>query len=129
MIRSFITTMGIIYIGFFISVQLSFLYMEMFVRDKVVNTMVESAQIATITSLDASSRVRENFVGISEEIFEETFEETFHQNITVNVEVDEFSYQYLKGEEDNLKAVRVKMRDVEGTEFQAVLRENINISE
>ncbi|MGP9043221.1 hypothetical protein [Cytobacillus kochii] len=122
--KGFISTMLIMWLGFYLSLSIVFMYTEHFKRESIVMTMIESAKIASITNMDDSSRVKENHVEITKDTFETTFEKLFYKNLNLNIDISNISYQYLSDSEEKIKAVKVTVTDSTGTDFQTVLKEN-----
>ena len=123
-VRGFILNMIMVFVGFYLTVIGMFLSMESFKRDSIVLTMIESAKIASIVNLDDSARVEENYVDVTDMTFEENFEKLFYKNLNIDINIKDISYKYLRGKDGKIKAVRVRVTDSNGTEYQTVLREN-----
>lgn len=123
--RGFGSTVLIMWFGFYATVHLVFFYVENYKRDSIVMTMIESAKIASVTSLDDSARDNESMSIMTEDTFKSTFEDTFNKNLNINLAIKDFSYQFMKDDEE-IKAVRVKVTEDDGTEYQTLLKENIS---
>lgn len=113
------------FLGFYLTANIVFYSLEYYKRDSIVLTMIESAKVAGVTSIDGSSRVTPKQVKITEETFENTFETFFQRNLNVKMNVKDYSYHYLKDAAGNIKAVQVIVTDENGTEYQTTLREHI----
>jgi len=124
-LRGFVSTMLLMFLGFYLTANIVFYSLEYYKRDSIVLTMIESAKVAGVTSIDGSSRVTPKQVKITEETFENTFETFFQRNLNVKMNVKDFSYHYLKDAAGNIKAVQVIVTDENGTEYQTTLREHI----
>lgn len=124
-LRGFVSTMLLMFLGFYLTANIVFYSLEYYKRDSIVLTMIESAKVAGVTSIDGSSRVTPKQVKITEETFENTFETFFQRNLNVKMNVKDYSYHYLKDAAGNIKAVQVIVTDENGTEYQTTLREHI----
>lgn len=124
-LRGFVSTMLLMFLGFYLTANIVFYSLEYYKRDSIVLTMIESAKVAGVTSIDGSSRVTPKQVKITEETFENTFETYFQRNLNVKMNVKDYSYHYLKDAAGNIKAVQVIVTDENGTEYQTTLREHI----
>lgn len=122
--RGFILTIGVIFVGFYLTIAQMFISMERYKTDTMVLNIVESAKIASIVNLDDSARVEEDYVDITEVTFEEGFEKLFYKNLNANIKIKDISYKYLRDKDNKIKAVKVKVKDSNDTEYQAVLKEN-----
>lgn len=122
--RGFILTIGVMFVGFYLTVAQMFISMERYKTDTMVLNIVESAKIASIVNLDDSARVEEDYVDITEVTFEEGFEKLFYKNLNANIKIKDISYKYLRDKDNKIKAVKVKVKDSNDTEYQAVLKEN-----
>lgn len=122
--RGFILTIGVMFVGFYLTVAQMFISMERYKTDTMVLNIVESAKIASIVNLDDSARVEEDYVDITEVTFEEGFEKLFYKNLNANIKIKDISYKYLIDKDNKIKAVKVKVKDSNDTEYQAVLKEN-----
>ncbi|WP_270670706.1 hypothetical protein [Paraclostridium bifermentans] len=122
--RGFILTIGVMFVGFYLTVAQMFISMERYKTDTMVLNIVESAKIASIVNLDDSARVEEDYADITEVTFEEGFEKLFYKNLNANIKIKDISYKYLRDKDNKIKAVKVKVKDSNDTEYQAVLKEN-----
>ncbi|MDO7204251.1 MAG: hypothetical protein ACRCW0_04970 [Clostridium sp.] len=122
--RGFILTIGVMFVGFYLTIAQMFISMERYKTDTMVLNIVESAKIASIVNLDDSARVEEDYVDITEVTFEEGFEKLFYKNLNANIKIKDISYKYLRDKDNKIKAVKVKVKDSNDTEYQAVLKEN-----
>ncbi|WP_290063347.1 hypothetical protein [Paraclostridium bifermentans] len=122
--RGFILTIGVMFVGFYLTIAQMFISMERYKTDTMVLNIVESAKIASIVNLDDSARVEEDYVDMTEVTFEEGFEKLFYKNLNANIKIKDISYKYLRDKDNKIKAVKVKVKDSNDTEYQAVLKEN-----
>lgn len=81
------------------------------------DTLNEAADIAINQSLKVT-RTAEGKAAIYEPVFEQKFKEQF-QKSNVKVDVQEYSFDYLKTSDGYLKAVKIKVTDEEDTTYQA----------
>lgn len=112
------------WLGFFLIINLTNYYVEVFKKDSIVLTMVESAKIASITNVDDSSRILEGHAEIEQESFESSFEQQFKKNVNMNIGFNDFQYQYLRNAEEKIMAVGVKVTDENGTQYSTILKDN-----
>lgn len=125
--KGFISTMGIMWLGFYISVNLFSFYTDVYLKDSVVLTMIESGKIASVQGLDNSSRVSENTAEITQESFENVFENEFKSNLNVKVAIEDIKYEYVKRDHE-IKAVYVKVFSKDGQQYQTAIAENLSIT-
>ena len=122
--RGFILNMIMVFVGFYLTVTGMFLSMESFKRNTIILTMIESAKIASVVTLDDSARVEENYVDVIDMTFEENFEKLFYKNLNIDINIKDISYKYLRDKNNKIKAVSVKVTDSNDTDYRTVLKEN-----
>ncbi|MCJ8223649.1 hypothetical protein [Bacillus paralicheniformis] len=123
--RDIVYIMVIMFIGFFVTVSTCYYFTQEYRHKAVVQTMTESAKVASINSYDKSVRVERGKAEITEESFKQKFEELFKKNSNVKLKSSKFNYSFLKTEDGGIKAVRVKMTDERKQTYQVTLVSNI----
>lgn len=103
--------------GIIAVVTVSVYSMQSYRYNDLNDTLNEAADIAITQSLDRFDRTTENKISIYESVFEEKFKEQF-QKANVKVDVQEYSFNYLKTSDGFLKAVNIKVTDEEETTYQ-----------
>lgn len=96
---------------------------QSFRYNDIISTMNEIVRIVSIESIDKSSRVNEGMVILDKEKFEADFKSEFQTNIKMNVE--EYYFDYLEADNGHLKALKVKIKDEEGTFYQVVYSSDV----
>lgn len=79
-----ITTLGIVYIGLFLLMVIISYHTEAYRHNSIISTMTESGQIASINSIDKSSRVEDGRVEVTEESFKRNSELSLNKTAILN---------------------------------------------
>ncbi|GAF66462.1 hypothetical protein BTS2_3363 [Bacillus sp. TS-2] len=125
--KGFVTNFLIIFVSVFTVANIVIFSLEYLKKDSVVLTMIESAKIASVASLDHSSRVKEETTKIDEDDFKMSFEEAFNHNLNIDITINKIDYQFLKNEDNEIRAIRVKVTTTDGEEYQTTLIENLAV--
>ncbi|MEC0285513.1 hypothetical protein [Bacillus subtilis] len=120
-----ITTLGIVYIGLFLMMVIISYHTEAYRHNSIISTMTESGQIASINSIDKSSRVEDGRVEITEESFKKKFKTLFEQNSNIKLSGTKYNFDFLKTADGGIKAVRVKITDDRNSKYQVTFVSNI----
>ncbi|MFS0882747.1 hypothetical protein [Metabacillus niabensis] len=116
--RDFPYVICMLFIGMWLILFVSNYKTEEIRHNAILATMNESVRIASVNSLDNSLRVETGRVEVAEKQFENSFECFFEKNSNFKIENPKFSYSYLKSEDGEIKAVRVKVKDERNTNYQ-----------
>lgn len=92
----------------------------------ITKLMKESARSVITESVNYSLRTDEENVIISEELFEEQFKNRFEE-LSSSFKVDQYIFEYRK-EGDFYKAIKVKIIDEQGSDYETILASNFNNS-
>ena len=102
--------------GIIAVVTVSIYSMQSYRYNDLTNVLNESANIALTQSLDNSTR-RVEAAAIDESLFEEKFKGQFEKT-NVKVDVQNYTFDYLKTNDGYLKAVKKTVTDDEDTIYQ-----------
>ncbi|MCY7585275.1 hypothetical protein MH138_04325 [Bacillus safensis] len=100
---------------------LVYYYTTDYKQHSIINTMNESARIASMRNVDNSIRTEEGKVELSERAFELNFESSFKEKSNVKLGKTSFKYKYLKDVEGKMKAVKIILTDQKNKEYRTTL--------
>ncbi|MEK4788831.1 hypothetical protein [Bacillus sp. FSL K6-2971] len=100
---------------------LVYYYTTDYKQHSIINTMNESARIASMRNVDNSIRTEEGKVELSERAFELNFESSLKEKSNVNLGKTSFKYQYLKDTDGKMKAVKIALTDEKKKTYRTTL--------
>ncbi|MCY8151333.1 MULTISPECIES: hypothetical protein [Bacillus subtilis group] len=120
-----ILTLGILYLGSFLILVSTSYFTEAYRHNSIISTMTESGQIASINSIDKSSRIERGKAEITESSFKRKFKDLFEKNSNIKLSGTKYDFNFLKTSDGGIKAVRVKITDDRNTNYQVTFVSNI----
>ncbi|MED1423116.1 hypothetical protein [Bacillus altitudinis] len=100
---------------------LVYYYTTDYKQHSIINTMNESARIASMRNVDNSIRTEEGKVELSERAFELNFESSLKEKSNVNLGKTTFNYKYLKDSDGKMKAVKIALTDEKKKTYRTTL--------
>lgn len=100
---------------------LVYYYTTDYKQHSIINTMNESARIASMRNVDNSIRTEEGKVELSERAFELNFESSLKEKSNVNLGKTTFDYKYLKDADGKMKAVKIALTDEKKKTYRTTL--------
>ncbi|MCP8032838.1 hypothetical protein JKS07_13890 [Listeria monocytogenes] len=107
-----------IVIGVALVSALTYFFVEKYRYNATVASMNEATQVAAFQSLDHSARVEPGEAEITETTFKKVFQSEFEKRRNARLSETSYSYDFLKTESGQFKAVNVKVKDEHQSTFQ-----------
>ncbi|MEH7809882.1 MULTISPECIES: hypothetical protein [Bacillus] len=123
--KGLILSLGILFVGGFTIIFSTSYHTESYRHNSIIMTMTESGRIASVNSVDKSSRIQDGQVEITEASFKKKFKEKFEQNSNVKLQGIKYNFSFLKTSEGGIKAARVKITDDRNNVYPVTFVSNI----
>lgn len=123
--KGLILAIGILYAGGYTILFSTSYYTESYRHNSIIMTMTEAGKIASVNSVDKSSRIQDGQVEITEAAFKKKFREKFEQNKNVKLQGIQYKFAFLKNTSGGIKAARVKITDDRKNVYQVSFVSNI----